>query len=93
MAAQGGQEGTYELDAPAEESGVKVLVVGERGTLEDLERVDDRETTVELATGDVVVQVLLRQSSQYLAGRACFWKQLTSLYHLMASAGMPFSLR
>jgi len=49
---------TYELNAPAEEGGVEVLVIGKVRALEDLERVDDRETAVELAAGDVVVEVL-----------------------------------
>lgn len=37
---------------------MEVLVVGERGALEDLEGVDNREAAVELAAGDVVVEVL-----------------------------------
>lgn len=37
---------------------MEVFVVGERRALEDLEGVNDGKTTVELATGDVVVQVL-----------------------------------
>jgi hypothetical protein len=58
MSVQANEAPTHKLNAPAEESGVEVLVVSEVRALEDLESVDDRETAVELAAGDVVVEVL-----------------------------------
>ncbi len=52
------EEGTYELDAPAEKGGLEVLVVIELAAFEDLDGVDDRHTTIELPSGDVVVEIL-----------------------------------
>ena len=49
------EEGTYEFNTPAEKSGLEVLVIGEFTTLEDLDRIDNGDTTVELATGNVVI--------------------------------------
>ncbi len=58
---ENGREGryrTYELDAPSEHSSLEVLVVRQRGPLDDLSGVDDGHPAVQLATGDVVVEVL-----------------------------------
>ena len=49
------EEGTYEFNTPAEKSGLEVLVIGEFTTLEDLNRIDNGDTAVELATGNVVI--------------------------------------
>ena len=49
------EEGTYEFNTPAEKSGLEVLVIGEFTTLEDLDRIDNGDTAVELATGNVVI--------------------------------------
>ena len=49
------EEGTYEFNTPAEKSGLEVLIVGEFTTLEDLNRIDNGDTAVELATGNVVI--------------------------------------
>ena len=55
---RGQNEGTHELDAPPKERGLEVLLIGERTTLEDLDRVDNGDATVKLAAGDVIVKVL-----------------------------------
>ena len=49
------EEETYEFNTPAEKSGLEVLIIGEFTTLEDLDRIDNGDTTVELATGNVVI--------------------------------------
>ena len=53
------RRGTYELDTPAEDGGLEVLVVRELAALEDLHGVDDGEAAVELPAWDVVVQILI----------------------------------
>lgn len=60
----------HKLNAPSEESGMEVLVVGEVRALEDLERVDNRETAVELATWNVVVEILLSENNRW-PGAVC----------------------
>jgi hypothetical protein len=62
---------THKLNAPAEKRGLEILVIREVRALEDLERVDDRETAVELAAGDVVVEVLGKVS---VCGVWCYWR-------------------
>ena len=56
MGMEGGR--THELDTPSEEGCLKVLIIVEFTALEDLDGVDDRDTTVELPTWDVVIEVL-----------------------------------
>ncbi len=49
---------TYQLNTPPEQSSLEVLGIGERPALNDGNRVNNGEATVELAPGNVVVQVL-----------------------------------
>lgn len=49
---------TYQLDAPSQHRGLEVFVVGQLAPLEDLDGVDDGQTAVELATRNIVVEVL-----------------------------------
>lgn len=49
---------THQLDAPSEDGRALVLVVGEWGPLDDLDRVDGRDAAVQLASRSVVVEVL-----------------------------------
>ena len=63
MGMEGGR--THELDTPSEEGCLKVLIIVEFTALEDLDGVDDRDTTVELPTWDVVIEVLCT----YTAGK------------------------
>ena len=56
MEIEGGR--THELDTPSEKGSLKVLIIVEFTALEDLDRVDDRDTAVELPTWDVVIEVL-----------------------------------
>ena len=49
---------THELDAPSEEGSLEVFIIVEFTALEDLDRVDDRDTAVEFPTWDVVIEVL-----------------------------------
>jgi hypothetical protein len=49
---------TDPFNSPAKDSGLEVFCLGELATLENLDRVDDAQATVELSTGDVVVHAL-----------------------------------
>ena len=57
---------TYEFDAPAKHSRLEVLILSQRASLENLDGVNDRYSTVELPAWDVVVQILMRYSSEIL---------------------------
>ena len=57
---------TYEFDAPAKHSRLEVLILSQRAPLENLDGVNDRYSTVELPARDVVVQILMRCSSEIL---------------------------
>ncbi len=63
MKSENGREGqgryrTHELDAPSEHGSLEVLVVRQRGPLDNLGGVDDGHPAVQLAAGDVVVKIL-----------------------------------
>ena len=57
---------TYEFDAPAKHSRLEILFLSQRTPLENLDGVNDRYSTVELPARDVVVQILMRYSSETL---------------------------
>lgn len=96
---------TYELNTPPKNSALEVLFIRQGAALKDRDSVDDRQTTVELATWDIVVEVLSSHtiSPGYSTFRvpACRIvllqrhkrKYRTLLYHAIASAGKPCVLK
>ncbi len=55
------REWTYELDTPAQQGGLEVLVLTQLMVLEDLERVHNREAAVQLPAWDVMIQILSQE--------------------------------
>ena len=53
-----GKRGTHEFDGPAEDGRLGVLLFCQFPTLQDSRCVDNAEATVQLATWDVVVEIL-----------------------------------
>jgi len=60
---------TYEFNAPAKHSRLEVLILSQRASLENLDGVNDRYSTVELPAWDVVVQILMRYSSKKFSNK------------------------
>ena len=61
---------THELDTPAQHGGLEVLIIGQRPALEDRDGVHDGQAAVELASGDVVVEVLQNENEMSTRRRA-----------------------
>jgi hypothetical protein len=49
---------TYQLNTPAEEGRLEVLILGQLPALDDRHRVNDRQPAVQLSAGHIIVQVL-----------------------------------
>ena len=49
---------TYQLHTPAQDSSLQVLIVRQRTSLQDLHCINDGQAAVQLASGNIVVQVL-----------------------------------
>ena len=94
MVRNGGTSGrreneTHKLYTPTEYCGFLIFILGQGYALEDLQRVYDGNTSVELSARHVVIEILHKMNTP---GCCEIVTARTSVYHLMASSGMPWAL-